>query len=127
MAAFVDVLIEVDTGPEAITGSTRMKAGTAQKLVLNAFSTALMVRLGKVYGNLMVDVQATNSKLRRRAVRLVSEAAAVDRRVAESALTAADGRVKVAIAALRLGGSPEDAAARLVTANGRLRVVLGET
>src|SRR5207249_58709 len=74
LAAFVEVAIVVDTGPEPISGSTRMKAGTAQKLVLNAFSSTLMIRLGKVYGNMMVDVQATNEKLRRRATRLVQQA-----------------------------------------------------
>ncbi|HET6213843.1 MAG TPA: N-acetylmuramic acid 6-phosphate etherase, partial [Micromonosporaceae bacterium] len=74
-SAEVDVFIGVDTGPEVVTGSTRMKAATAQKLVLNAFSSTLMIRLGKVYSNLMVDVQATNEKLRHRAVRLVAAAA----------------------------------------------------
>ncbi len=75
MLDHVDVAIVVDTGPEPIAGSTRMKAGTAQKLVLNAFSSTLMIRLGKVYGNLMVDMQATNEKLRRRAQHLVQQAA----------------------------------------------------
>ena len=126
LRGYVDVSIEVDTGAEAITGSTRMKAGTAQKLVLNAFSTALMVRLGKVYGNLMVDVRATNAKLRRRAVRLVAEATAVDHEAASVALDAAGGEVKVAIAMLRLGISPQVAAERLSAADGRLREVLGE-
>jgi N-acetylmuramic acid 6-phosphate etherase len=126
MAACVDVSIEVDTGPEAIAGSTRMKAGTAQKLVLNAFSTALMIRLGKVYGNLMVDVQATNAKLRRRAIRLVAHAGGVDDATAEAALAAADANVKVAIIMLRLGVSSEEAAARLAESAGRLRVVLNE-
>src|SRR5437667_5225205 len=102
MAAFVDVAIVVDTGPEPISGSTRMKAGTAQKLVLNAFSSTLMIRLGKVYGNLMVDVQTTNAKLRRRAIRLVQEAARVEQAAAEEALAEARGDVKVAIVALRL-------------------------
>jgi N-acetylmuramic acid 6-phosphate etherase len=124
MADYVDVSIAVDTGAEAIAGSTRMKAGTAQKLVLNAFSTTLMIRLGKVYGNLMVDVQATNAKLRRRAERLVAQAASVDVSVAEGALAAAGGEVKVAIAALRLGITPEDAAARLAQSGGRLRDVV---
>ncbi|MBV9602014.1 MAG: N-acetylmuramic acid 6-phosphate etherase [Chloroflexi bacterium] len=126
MAAYVEVSIEVDTGPEAIAGSTRMKAGTAQKLVLNAFSTALMVRLGKVYGNLMVDVRATNAKLRRRAVRLVEQAAHVDAATAEAALAAADGEVKGAIAALRLSISPAEARQRLTAADGRLRAVVGD-
>jgi N-acetylmuramic acid 6-phosphate etherase len=121
-----DVCIVVDTGPEAISGSTRMKAGTAQKLVLNAFSTALMVRLGKVYGNLMVDVQATNAKLRRRALRLVQQGADADSARAESALTATRGDVKAAIAVLRLGVSAGEARARLAQNDGSLRAVLGE-
>src|SRR6185312_12010573 len=125
LASLADVALEVDTGPEAISGSTRLKAGTAQKLVLNAFSTTLMVRLGKVYGNLMVDVRATNAKLRRRAARLVSEAAQVSSEDAEAALTNTDGDVKAAIATLRLGVIPEEAARRLQAANGRLRRVLG--
>ena len=94
------VLIVVNTGPEALTGSTRMKAGTAQKLVLNTFSTALMVRLGKVYGNRMVDVQATNAKLRERAIRLVSEIAGAEAERARTALETADWQVKTAVVSL---------------------------
>jgi len=124
LAEHVDIAIVVDTGPEPITGSTRMKAGTAQKLVLNAFSSTLMIRLGKVYSNLMVDVQATNEKLRRRAVRLVEQAAEVDRERAERALTDSGGEVKTAIAMLRLGCAATDARARLDAADGRLRDVL---
>ncbi len=127
LATFVDVSIELDTGPEAIAGSTRMKAGTAQKLVLNAFSSTLMIRLGKVYGNLMVDVQATNAKLRRRAVRLVCEAAHVDQSAAERALAESAWDVKVAIALLRLGVSAEIARTRLAEADGHLRRLFGET
>jgi N-acetylmuramic acid 6-phosphate etherase len=127
LAQVVDVAILVDTGPEPISGSTRMKAGTAQKLVLNAFSSTLMIRLGKVYGNLMVDVRATNEKLRRRAARLVELAAGVDTGAAEDALGQCGGEVKTAIAMLRLGISPEAARQRLEAASGRLRVVLGET
>jgi N-acetylmuramic acid 6-phosphate etherase len=126
MAAYVDVCIAVDTGPEAIAGSTRMKAGTAQKLVLNAFSTSLMIRLGKVYGNLMIDVQTTNEKLRRRAQRLVEQAAGAEPATAAAALEAAGGQVKVAVVALRLGVSAEEAAARLTAMDGHLRAVLGE-
>jgi len=126
LADQVDVCIVVDTGPEAISGSTRMKAGTAQKLVLNAFSSTLMIRLGKVYGNLMVDVQATNAKLRRRAVRLVQAAARVDQVTAEEALAAARGDVKVAIVAQRLKLSADQARRRLDAASGRLRIVLNE-
>jgi N-acetylmuramic acid 6-phosphate etherase len=127
LAGYVEVCIAVDTGPEAIAGSTRMKAGTAQKLVLNAFSTTLMVRLGKIYGNLMIDVQVTNAKLRRRAERLVSQVAGVDTVRAASALDQANCSVKVAVAALRLGIAAEEATARLAAAEGRLREVLGET
>jgi N-acetylmuramic acid 6-phosphate etherase len=101
-----------------------MKAGTAQKLVLNAFSSTLMIRLGKVYGNLMIDVRATNAKLRRRAMRLVELVADVETGVAERALAEADGEVKTAIAALRLGLPAEAARARLAEADGRLRRVL---
>ena len=126
LAQLVDVAIVVDTGPEPISGSTRMKAGTAQKLVLNAFSSTLMIRLGKVYGNLMVDVRATNEKLRRRAARLVEFSTGVDTGAAEDALRQCDGEVKTAIAMLRLGISPESARQQLEAASGRLRVVLGE-
>jgi N-acetylmuramic acid 6-phosphate etherase len=122
----VDVTIVVDTGPEPISGSTRMNAGTAQKLVLNAFSSTLMIRLGKVYGNLMVDVQATNAKLRRRAVRLVQQATNADEPAAERALAESDGDVKTAIAMLRLGISAAAARQKLAVAHGRLRVVLFE-
>jgi N-acetylmuramic acid 6-phosphate etherase len=127
MAEHVDVAIVVDTGPEAITGSTRLKAGTAQKLVLNAFSSTLMIRLGKVYGNLMVDVQTTNAKLRRRAARLVEQVTGADPRVAERTLADANGEVKTAIAMLRLGLSADAARAQLVAADGRLRQILGES
>jgi N-acetylmuramic acid 6-phosphate etherase len=126
LSAFADVTIAVDTGPEALSGSTRMKAGTAQKLVLNAFSSALMIRLGKVYGNLMVDVQASNAKLRRRAARLVCQATGVDAVRAADTLATTDWEVKAAIAALRLGIPVEEARARLAQADGRLRRVLGE-
>jgi N-acetylmuramic acid 6-phosphate etherase len=126
MAEYVDVSIGVDTGQEPITGSTRMKAGTAQKLVLNAFSTTLMIRLGKVYGNLMVDVQTSNEKLRRRAARLVEQATGADTKRATAALSASGGDVKVAIASLRLELPAEEAARRLAAADGQLRALFGE-
>lgn len=126
LAAQADVAIVVETGPEAVAGSTRLKAGTAQKLALNAFSTALMVRLGKVYGNCMVDVQATNEKLRQRALRLVERVAGADAATAAAALGEAGGEVKTAIAMLRLGVGVADARARLGAHGGRLRRVLGE-
>ncbi len=124
LAQYADIVIAVDTGPEPITGSTRMKAGTAQKLVLNAFSTTLMIRLGKVYSNLMVDVQATNEKLRRRAIRLVEQGAGTDTITAKSALAQANGEVKTAIALLRLGCSAERAREMLTRAGGYLRPVI---
>jgi N-acetylmuramic acid 6-phosphate etherase len=126
MAEHADIVIAVGTGPEAIAGSTRMKAGTAQKLVLNSFSSTLMIRLGKVYSNLMVDVRATNEKLRRRAVRLVEQAAAVDTAAAEQALARANGEVKTAIALLQLGIGVDEARARLHSMGGSLRRVIDE-
>ncbi len=93
--------IEVVVGPEVVAGSTRLRAGTAQKMVLNMISTITMVRAGKVLGNRMVDLRATNEKLRIRAVRMVSELAEVDEERASSALESADWRVKDAILALR--------------------------
>jgi N-acetylmuramic acid 6-phosphate etherase len=126
LESVVDVAVVVETGPEPISGSTRMKAGTAQKLVLNAFSSTLMIRLGKVYGNLMVDVRATNDKLRRRAARLVETATGVRTSVAEETLRQCGGEVKTAIAVLRLGVDAEEARRRLEEAQGQLRRVLGE-
>lgn len=120
-----DVVVVVETGPEAIAGSTRLKAGTAQKLVLNAFSTALMVRLGKVYGNLMVDLRPTNEKLRQRATRLVEWIARADRASAERALREA-GDLKTAVVVLRLGISVPEARARLAAADGILSRLLDE-
>ncbi|HEX9247471.1 MAG TPA: N-acetylmuramic acid 6-phosphate etherase [bacterium] len=111
-------------GPEVIAGSTRLKAGTAQKLVLNMLSTLAMVQLGKIYGNLMVDLTATNAKLRRRAVRIVTAAAEVAEPDAVEALARAGGRVPVAIVMLRARLDPEAAAERLVRAGGSVRRAL---
>ena len=111
-------------GPEVIAGSTRLKAGTAQKLVLNMLSTLAMVQLGKVYGNLMVDLTATNAKLRRRAVRIVAAAAGVAEPDAVEALARAGGRAPVAIVMLRARLDPEAAAERLVRARGSVRRAL---
>lgn len=124
LAAVVDLMIAPVVGPEVITGSSRLKAGTAQKLVLNMISTATMVRLGKVYGNLMVDVQPTNAKLRARAVRIVRDATGADEAAAARAL-AAGGNPRVAIVMLRLG-LDQDAAARRLADAGDLRAALGE-
>ena len=103
LAAFAEIGITLDTGAEVISGSTRLKAGTAQKIALNTFSSALMVRLHKVYGNLMVDLRATNAKLLRRAQRLTMEATGCSADNAERTLQACDFRIKVAIVALKRG------------------------
>ncbi|TDD73803.1 N-acetylmuramic acid 6-phosphate etherase [Actinomadura rubrisoli] len=101
----VEVHIGLATGPEVISGSTRMKAGTATKLVLNSFSTTLMVRLGRTYSNLMVSVNALNSKLRARLVRILTEATGMDARTCENALSEAGGNTRVALVSL-LGEVP---------------------
>lgn len=115
-----DVSIRAVTGPEVVTGSTRLKAGTATKLVLNAVSTLAMVRLGKVHGNRMVDLRPTNAKLVDRALRLVAELAGVDRARAEELLQGAGGRVKVAVLAERLAGDVGAAERALERAGGHL-------
>lgn len=122
--AVTDHPIVVVVGPEAVTGSTRLKAGTATKLVLNAITTAAMIRLGKTYGNLMVDVQATNEKLRDRGERIVMEVCGVERARARDALQHADGRVKLAIVMESLGVDVAEAARRLDAAHGVIRRVV---
>jgi len=122
----VDVAICPEVGPEAIMGSTRLKSGTAQKLVLNMISTATMVELGKVYDNLMVDLRATSRKLGERAKRLVMMTTDCDYDRATALLAAAGGRVKVAILIGRLGLDPAAAERRLEAAGGRVRRALGE-
>jgi N-acetylmuramic acid 6-phosphate etherase len=126
IAAACDIAIVAEVGPEVIAGSTRLKAGTAQKLVLNMLSTLAMVQLGKVYGNLMVDLRATNEKLRRRAVRIVAAACGVPERDAAAALDAAGGRVPVAVLMVAAKTGADDAARRLERAGGNLRRALGE-
>lgn len=121
MSKYADVAIEVDTGPEILAGSTRMKAGTAQKLVLNMLSTVTMINLGKTFGNLMVDLQVTNVKLRDRAIRIIQAATSVEAKEAEEALMAADNQVKVAIVMLLLQVTPDQARASLAAANSRVR------
>jgi N-acetylmuramic acid 6-phosphate etherase len=119
------IAIPLLVGAEVITGSTRMKAGTAQKLVLNMLSTASMVRLGKVYGNLMVDVQTTNIKLVDRAVRIVMQITEVPRETAQYLLEKANGSAKVAIVMHRRSVTAEEARQLLATHNGQLRAVIG--
>jgi N-acetylmuramic acid 6-phosphate etherase len=124
LAAAAQIAIEVIVGPEVLSGSTRLKAGTAQKLVLNMLSTSAMVQLGKVYGNLMVDVQPTNSKLRDRAVRIVCEVTGMTSEDAQARLQAADWEVKTALVMELAGVDAPTARARLAAAGGRIRTAL---
>ncbi|WP_239003855.1 N-acetylmuramic acid 6-phosphate etherase [Nocardia panacis] len=124
LTAYADVGIEIETGPEVLTGSTRLKAGTAQKMVCNMLSTAAMVRSGKVYGNLMVDVNPSNVKLVDRAQRIVAEATGVDSDTAAVLLAAADGHAKTAIV-MRLAGVTQAQAHRLLAeADGSVRLAV---
>jgi N-acetylmuramic acid 6-phosphate etherase len=127
VAEYVDLFLTPLVGPEVISGSTRLKAGTATKLVLNQVSTGAMVLLGKVYGNRMVDVKPVNHKLRGRAISLVSDIGRVDAAEAERTLDAVDGDVKVAVLVLRRGLGHGDARATLAAAWGSLRSALGQT
>jgi len=120
-----DVLIAPLVGPEVVTGSTRMKAGTATKMVLNTISTGAMIRLGKVFGNLMVDLRATNLKLQDRGERILMEMCELDRSSARQLLDRAGGSVKTAIAMYWTGAEPEEARERLHEAGGRLGDLLG--
>lgn len=124
LAAAATIAIEIVTGPEVLTGSTRLRAGTATKLVLNMLSTCAMVKLGKVYGNLMVDVQPTNAKLRQRAIRIVSDITGIDTTAAEVLLQAAKWQVKTAVV-MELGGvDAEEATQRLQQSKGQVRAAL---
>jgi N-acetylmuramic acid 6-phosphate etherase len=124
LAAAAEHGIEVVVGPELLAGSTRLKAGTAQKLVLNMLSTITMIRLGKTYGNLMVDVRASNEKLRARSRRIVSLATGAGDDEIERALAATDGEVKDAILVLLAGVDGPSAARLLEESGGRLRAAL---
>lgn len=116
-----EITIAPVTGPEVLAGSTRLKAGSAQKMVLNMLSTATMVRLGKTYGNLMVDMRPTNAKLRRRAARIVAEATGQDDNSAMEALEQSGGETRTAIVALLAGVTPVEARERLHQAGGFVR------
>ncbi|WP_340685312.1 N-acetylmuramic acid 6-phosphate etherase [Amycolatopsis coloradensis] len=120
----VDVLIAVDTGPEAIAGSTRMKAGTAQKIILTGFSTATMIKLGRTYSNLMVSMRATNAKLRGRTIRILREATGMSMADCSDALTEADGDLKVALVHLLSGEDVASAAKALAANDGHVRKAL---
>jgi N-acetylmuramic acid 6-phosphate etherase len=119
-----DIGITLDTGSEVISGSTRLKAGTSQKIALNTFSSALMVRLNKVYGNLMVDLKATNAKLVRRSIALTMRAAACDEAQARETLLACDHHVKVAVVAISCGVDIATAKDRLAKAGDSVRGAL---
>lgn len=116
--------ITLDTGAEVISGSTRLKAGTAQKIALNTLSSTIMVRLNKVYGNLMVDVKPTNAKLIRRTVRLTMLATDCDEETATRVLIASDYHVKLAIVAIKKQIRPDEACTMLDAANGSVRIAL---
>jgi N-acetylmuramic acid 6-phosphate etherase len=122
----VDVHVAVDTGPEVIAGSTRMKAGTAQKLVLNTLSSAVMIRLGRTYSNLMIDVTATNAKLRGRLVTILEEATGHTEAQCAETLTEAEGDLKVALVCLLADAPVGEARIALQAAGGRVRAALAE-
>ncbi len=127
IAAVADHPLELVVGPEILAGSTRLKAGTATKLVLNMLSTATMVRLGKTYGNLMVDLQASNAKLRLRALALLRRLTGVDAATAAGLMAECDGELKTCVVVQRLSLTPAAARARLAENHGRLRQALGES
>jgi len=126
LRATCDVLILPKVGPEALTGSTRMKAGTATKLVLNTISTGAMIRLGRAYGNLMVDLKAVSDKLRDRGERIVMECCGVDRGAARAAIDAAGGSVKLAIVMVRTGTGRTEAEQTLAAVGGFVRRAVGD-
>ena len=126
LAGICDVFITVLVGPEVVTGSTRMKAGTATKLVLNTLTTGAMIRLGKIYGNLMVDLKAWNEKLIDRSQRIVMETTGLDRNAAQDVIQAAAGNVKTAIVMARRGVPRTEAERLLAQHAGRLRPIVGD-
>ncbi|MGI4788361.1 MAG: N-acetylmuramic acid 6-phosphate etherase [Janthinobacterium lividum] len=124
--AIAAITIAPIVGPEILAGSTRLKSGTAQKLVLNMISTGAMIEIGKTYGNLMVDVQASNRKLTARAIQIIRQVTRATPEKAEAALTQSGGSAKLAILMLQLGVTPEEARTRLTHAGGFLRRALAE-
>jgi N-acetylmuramic acid 6-phosphate etherase len=126
IARDAQIVIAAEVGPEIVTGSTRLKAGTSQKLVLNMLSTAAMVRLGHVYDNLMIDVALTNEKLRQRGLRILAEASGADPSAAEHALRQSGHNLRAALVMLKNGLDAKAARARLSLAKGNLRLALGE-
>jgi N-acetylmuramic acid 6-phosphate etherase len=126
VARLAKILIATDVGPEVLTGSTRLKAGTAQKMVLNMLSTAAMARLGHVYENLMIDVKASNQKVSQRIVRILAAASGESLSAAEHALRQAGHNMRLALVMLKLGVSAQAAKVKVARAKGDLRKALGE-
>jgi N-acetylmuramic acid 6-phosphate etherase len=124
LACAAHIAIAPDTGPEAITGSTRLKGGTTQKMVLNLLSTAAMIRIGRIYENWMVHVALTNDKLRRRGARILEEAAGVDASTAEHALRQSGHNLPAALVGLRTGASPRAARKSLTATRGNVRLAM---
>ncbi len=126
VARLAKIVIAAEVGPEVLTGSTRMKAGTAQKMVLNMLSTATMARLGHVYENLMIDVVQTNAKVAKRALRILAEASGKSVSAAEHALRAAGHNMRVALVMLKKGVEAREAKRRLAGVKGNLQAALGK-
>jgi N-acetylmuramic acid 6-phosphate etherase len=126
LARAADIAITPVTGPEVIAGSTRLKAGTAQKLVLNMLTTGAFIRMGYVYGNLMVNVAPTNRKLGDRAARIVAQAAGIDYECARGLLARAGNSVRVAIVMAKTGADCEEAERKLAAARGSVALALKE-
>ena len=124
LAAFADYSLLVDTGPEAIAGSTRLKAATAQKMILNSLSTAVMIKLGRTYSNLMVSMAGTNEKLRRRQVHILMETAGATEAASRAELARCGGDLRLAMLCLLAGLAPEPAAQALTAADGNVRAAL---
>jgi N-acetylmuramic acid 6-phosphate etherase len=126
LVKLTEVFIAPEVGPEVLTGSTRLKAGTAQKMVLNMLSTAAMVQLGHAYENLMIDAVLTNQKLEGRAVRILEAASGKSVSTAEQAMRASGHNMRVGLIMLKRGVSAPQAKKMLLQANGHLRAALGE-
>jgi N-acetylmuramic acid 6-phosphate etherase len=126
VARLAKILIAIDVGPEILTGSTRLKAGTSQKMVLNMLSTAAMARLGHVYENLMIDVKPSNQKVSARILRILAEASGKSLSAAEHALRQAGHNMRAALVMLELGVNAQGAKKKLRTAKGGVREALGE-
>jgi len=126
LGKIVDICIEVDVGPEVLTGSSRLKAGTAQKLICNMLSTGSMARLGYVYSNLMVNLHLKNEKLVERGIAIVQSLTQADRALARKTLAKADMSIPLALVMLKTGAGKAEAAHRLREANGNVRQAIGE-